>query len=300
MEIPADDDAERTPYTYALKLMIAFEMNPLEGHLRLHIVWHDQIPSAATTAAPASVGTRKTRRVGTSPTTSKRPRKYLPTIPQGLQDRADELQGLSILHPVESGLAGEMFPILSAGVGASSALAPGTAATADESEEVHSRTRHDTHHHYPHHHHHPQHHRRSRRNSTVNQGGTTSTPRNNNSANRRATEPVETNPNAHAHQPQRGSVPKGDGMHIMPGESLAHIFPAALRVALGLPAVAAGSDASGGSSDSEGEEGKSVSIDVDGVIATGNRREKRALVVIFKTGVRGGRQGMMVRKRRVI
>jgi hypothetical protein len=44
----------------------------------------------------------------------------------------------------------------------------------------------------------------------------------------------------------------------MPGDSLAHLLPAALRVALSLPAVAAGSDASGGSSDSEeeGEDGR--------------------------------------------
>jgi len=45
-------------------------------------------------------------------------------------------------------------------------------------------------------------------------------------------------------------------MHVMPGESLAHILPAALRVALGLPAVAAGSDAFGSLSDSEDEEGE--------------------------------------------
>jgi hypothetical protein len=47
-------------------------------------------------------------------------------------------------------------------------------------------------------------------------------------------------------------------MHVMPGDSLAHLLPAAFRVALGLPAVAAGSDASGGSSDSEeeGEDGR--------------------------------------------
>jgi len=43
----------------------------------------------------------------------------------------------------------------------------------------------------------------------------------------------------------------------MPGESLAHLFPAALRVALGLPAVAADGGVSGGSSDSE-EEGEGV------------------------------------------
>jgi len=209
-------------------------------------------PSSATTAVtPASAGTSKTRRASISPTTPKRPRKYPSTIPHGLQDQPDEFQDLSILHPVESGLAGETFPILSAGVGASSAPATATASTiADESEEAHSKSRHDTHQHPPHHHH-PQHHRRSRRNSTVNQGGTSTTPRNNDSANRRA-EHVEPNANPHPHQ--RGSVPKGDGMHAMPGESLAHLLPAALRVSLGLPAVAAGSDASGASSDSEDEE----------------------------------------------
>jgi hypothetical protein len=40
----------------------------------------------------------------------------------------------------------------------------------------------------------------------------------------------------------------------MPGESLSHTLPAAFRVALGLPAVAASSDVSGGLSDSEEEE----------------------------------------------
>ena len=55
-------------------------------------------------------------------------------ILRGLQDRADELQDLSILHPVESGLAGDAFPILSADVSASSAPAIAAAADGDESE----------------------------------------------------------------------------------------------------------------------------------------------------------------------
>ena len=206
-------------------------------------------PSSATTT-PASAGTSRTRRASTSPTTPKRPRKHPSTmIPQ---DLADEFEDLSILRPVESGLAGETFPILSAGAIASSASATAHAAIANEPEEIHSRSRHDTHHHHHHHHHH----RRSRRNSTVNQGGTAHA-RNNDSANRRA-EHVEANLNLNAHQPQRGNIPKGDGMHVMPGESLAHLLPAVLRVALGLPPVAGGSsDASEGSSDSEEEDGRS-------------------------------------------
>jgi hypothetical protein len=75
-------------------------------------------------------------------------------------------------------------------------------------------------------------------------------------------------------------------MHVMPGESLAHLLPAAFRVALELPAVAAGSDASGGSRDSEedGEVG-------DGGQGRYRRRggnshrqqgRKRALVGIFR------------------
>lgn len=202
-------------------------------------------PSSATTATPASAGPSRTRRASPSPTTPKRPRKYPSTIPQHRVD--NEFHDLSILQPVESGLAGETFPILSAGVNGSSAPTPTTAAIKDESDEAHSRHRHDTHHH----HHHQQHQRRSRRNSAVNQGGPTHA-RNNDSANKRA-EHVELN----AHPPQRGSIPKGDGMHVMPGESLAHLLPAALRVALGLRAVPGGvsGDASEGSSDSEGEWG---------------------------------------------
>ena len=213
-------------------------------------------PSSATTAAtPASAGTSKTRRASTSPTTPKRPRKYPSTIPHGLQDQADEFQDLSILHPVESGLAGKTFPILSAGVGASSAPATASASTiVDESEEPHGKSRHDTHHHHHQPHHHPQHPRRSRRNSIVNQGGTSITSRNNDPSHRRAEHVEHVEPNANPHAHQRGSVPKGDGMHVMPGESLAHLLPAALRVSLGLPAVATGSDASGASSDSEEDE----------------------------------------------
>ena len=140
-----------------------------------------------------------------------------------------------------------MVPILSAGVGASSA--PTSPPAADELE---AHSRHDTYHHHPHHHHRPQHHRRSRRNSTFTQGDTSTTPRKNDAADRRA-ELVEPNLNPSPHAHQRGSAPEGDGMHVMSGESLEHMLLAASRVALGLPAVAAGvgSEASGYSSDSE-------------------------------------------------
>jgi hypothetical protein len=93
-------------------------------------------------------------------------------------------------------------------------------------------------------------------------------------------------------------------MHIMPGESLAHLLPVTLRVALEPPAVAAGSDVSGvrairrrNKRAKAKEEG--VGTDVDGVIATGNGGKKKVPVGIFKTGARGSRWGMMVRRRRV-
>ncbi|KIM39511.1 hypothetical protein M413DRAFT_447003 [Hebeloma cylindrosporum] len=221
-------------------------------------------------AAAAASGSATAATV--TPTTPKKPRKY----PSAVHDRdhGHEFRDLSILHPVESGLAGETVPILSAGVSsapasasassvagfgsATAAIPTPTAAVADDSEEGHSRNRHDTHHHQ-------RHHRRSRRNSTVNQTGSTNA-RNSESTNRRP-DHVDPNSSAHHHhhqhqQHQRGSAAgtssKGDGMHVMPGQSLAHLLPPALRVALGLPAVpgggALGDDGSEGSSGSEEEE----------------------------------------------
>lgn len=74
----------------------------------------------------------------------------------------NEFEDLSILRPVESGLACETFPILSAG--ASGSTVSSTTAITDESEKVHSKDKHETHQHH-------QHYRRSGRKSTVNQGG---------------------------------------------------------------------------------------------------------------------------------
>jgi hypothetical protein len=93
----------------------------------------------------------------------------------------------------------------------------------------------------------------------------------------------------------------------MPGESLAHLLPAAFRVALGLPPVAAGSDASGGSSHSE-EDGE---VD-DGDGGQGRYRclggnshqeqgRERALVGIFRAiWARESRWGMMGGRKKVI
>lgn len=57
-------------------------------------------------------------------------------------------------------------------------------------------------------------------------------------------EDVEPNPNVHVHthqfQSHRGSIPEGDRKHVMPRESFSYLFLAALRFALGLPAVTAG------------------------------------------------------------
>ena len=122
-----------------------------------------------------------------------------------------------------------VVPILSAGVGASSAP---TSPPAAGELEAHSRSRHNTHHHHPHHHHRPQHHRRSRRNSTFTQGDTSTTPWKNDAADRRA-ELVEPNLNPSPHAHQRGSAPEGDGMHVMSGESLEHMLLAASRVRWG-------------------------------------------------------------------
>jgi len=197
-------------------------------------------PSVATTLAPASAG----RRTSTSP---KKPRNHPSatlSTPQGPQDQVNsELEGLSILRPVESGLGGATFPILSA-------EASSTPATlvADELGEVHSRSRSDIHHHH-------HHHRRSRRNSTVNlnaQRGTTSSARNMDNVNRH-NDHVDSNP----HQ-KPTKFKGGDGMHVMPGESLAHLLPVALRVALGLPQVAEAETSSGseGTSESEDDDGQ--------------------------------------------
>ena len=68
----------------------------------------------------------RTRRASTSPTTPKRPLKYPSTIPQDQAD--DKVEDLSILDPMESGLAGETFPMLSASVGTLSAPASASAA----------------------------------------------------------------------------------------------------------------------------------------------------------------------------
>jgi len=90
-------------------------------------------------------------------------------------------------------------------------------------------------------------------------------------------------------------------MHIMPGESLAHLLSAGLRVALGLPAVGTGvgSDASGGSSDSE----EVMVVDEGGRVEYRRRPgdihrqgdEERA-GGIFKNGARGSRWGMIIRR----
>jgi len=83
-------------------------------------------------------------------------------------------------------------------------------------------------------------------------------------------------------------------MHVMPGESLAHLLPAALWVALRLPAV----DASGGSSDSEEGEAE------DGRGGYRHRwrdqGEEGAGGDFQATRVREGRWGMMVSRRKPI
>jgi len=62
----------------------------------------------------------------------------------------------------------------------------------------------------------------------------------NNSTNRGAKLESNLSAHPHPHQPQRRNILTGDAMHVMLGESLSYLLPAALRVALRLPVVAAG------------------------------------------------------------
>ena len=169
-------------------------------------------PSSATSTAGSAGTTTKPRKASTSPTTPKKPRKY---PHQHLHDLQNEFADSSILQAVESGLAGETFPILSAGsiafvstLATASASAPTSAhTTVSTSAAIKGRI-----------------------------GGAAPNPNPTQAQMRTSTS---------TSQHQKGTVPtstptsipilKGNVMHIIPGESLAHLWPLPFtwRIALG-------------------------------------------------------------------